>query len=222
MRKGRIKHRIFCTNIAGSGVLKTKSFGQPAINLGFIDCLSLFALLLIISLHIWGRGGSMKISLKVIACMAALAVLMVVQSASAQGKLEGVWRVTEVILPVANGGKLAVSAAHPNLMIFTKKHFSFLNIAAADGTRPVMPQNATDAQKVAAWTNLVAWTGTYEVKGNIVTFHNIVDKDPGGMLPGGFWTAEFKIEGDTFTWTAKTDQNGPVTTQVTSKLVRVE
>ena len=158
----------------------------------------------------------------IIACLTALVVLVIVQSAAAQGKLEGVWRVTEVIIPGANGVKLAVPAAHPNLMIFTKKHFSFINIAAADGNRPTLPQNATDAQKVAAWTPVVAWAGTYEVKGNIVTFHNIVDKDPNGMPPGGFWTAEFKTEGNTFTWTAKTDQNGPVATQVTSTLVRVE
>ena len=165
----------------------------------------------------------MKKSLIVIACMAALVVLVVVQSASAQGKLEGVWRLTEVTFPGPNAGKITVSAAHPNLMIFTKKHFSFLNIATANGTRPDLPQkDATDAQKVAAWTPFVAAGGTYEVKGNIVTFRNIVDKDPSGMVPGGFWTAEFKIEGDTFTWTAKTDQNGPVAIQITSKLVRVE
>jgi hypothetical protein len=120
----------------------------------------------------------MKISVKIIACMAALAVLMVVQSASAQGKLEGVWKVTEVTLSGANPLKIAVSSAHPSLMVFTKKYFSFLNIMAADQPRPELPQqSATDAQKVAAWTPVVAWAGTYEVKGNVLMFHTIVAKD---------------------------------------------
>jgi hypothetical protein len=165
----------------------------------------------------------MKTSLKVIACMAALSVLMVVQSASAQSKLEGVWRVTEVTFTGQNAGKITVAASHPNLLIFTKKHFSFLNIASTTATRPDLPQQgATDTQKVATWTPLVAWAGTYEVKGNTYTTRNIVAKDPSEMVPGNFSTCEFKIEGDTLTWTPKTDQNGPVANPVITKLVRVE
>ena len=158
----------------------------------------------------------------IIACLTALIVLVIVHSASAQGKLEGVWRVSEVTFTGANARTITVTAAHPNLIIFTKKHFSFLNMMTTTDTRPDRPANATDAQKVAAWTPVAAFAGSYEVKGKIVTFRNIVDKDPNGMPPGGFWTAEFNTEGNTFTWTAKTDQNGPVATQVTSTLVRVE
>lgn len=165
----------------------------------------------------------MKTSLKVIVCMAALAVLMLVQFASAQGKLEGVWRVTEVTFTGANAVKVTVTPEHPNLFIITKKHFSFINIATTTSTRPDLPQqNATDAQKVATWTPVVAWAGTYEVNGSIVTARNTVAKNPSEMVPGNFVTNEFKIEGDTIIFTPKTNQDGPIANPVITKFVRVE
>jgi hypothetical protein len=165
----------------------------------------------------------MKTSLKVIACMAALAVLVTVQSAAAQGKLEGVWRVSEVTFTGANALKITVAPTHPSLFIITKKHFSFLNIANTTGTRPDLPQQgATDAQKVAVWTPVVAWAGTYEVKGNMYTARTIVAKDPSEMAPGNFSTSEFKIEGDTLTFTPKTNQDGPIANPIITKFVRVE
>jgi hypothetical protein len=165
----------------------------------------------------------MKTSLKVGACMAALAVLVIVQSASAQGKLEGVWRVSEVTVTGANARKITVAATHPSVIIFTKKHFSFLNIKTANGLRPELPQKgATDAQKVAAWTPVAAFAGSYEVKGNILTYRSIVDMDPNGMVPGNFGTNEFKIQGDTLITTPKTDQNGPIANPLVTKFIRVE
>ena len=159
----------------------------------------------------------------VIACVAVLAVLIVAQSASAQGQLDGVWRVSEVTFTSQNGLKITVPPTHPSLIIFTKKHFSFMNIANTTGTRPDLPQKgATDAQKVAVWSPVVAWSGTYEVKGNILATHNILAKDPFEMVQGNSSTSEFKIEGDTFTTTPKTDVNGPITNPIITKFVRVE
>ena len=48
----------------------------------------------------------MKKALVVIACMAALAVLVTIQSAAAQGKLEGVWKTTEIITTGSNAQKM--------------------------------------------------------------------------------------------------------------------
>jgi hypothetical protein len=108
-------------------------------------------------------------------------------------------------------------------MIFTGKHFSFMNIMSADGTRPGLPQEgATDAQIAAALTPVAAFAGTYEIEGNMVTFRYIIDNDPNAMVPGNFMTAELKFEGDTFSWTPKTTQNGPVELQIVSKHVRIE
>ena len=175
----------------------------------------------------------MKTSLKAIAYLAALAVLVTVISCSGpaptpapaptpEDKLQGVWKITEVTFSGENPQKITVSAEWPNLMIVTKKHFSFMNIAAVT-PRPDLPQQgATDAQKVATWTPFVAWAGTYEVKGNIFTARSIVAKNPSEMAPGNFGTSEFKIEGDTFTNTPKTDQNGPIANPIITKFVRVE
>ena len=175
----------------------------------------------------------MRTSVKVVACLLFFTLLMTVscnspqtaenKSVAPENELVGAWRLTEVTIPGDPPTNISVSPTHPSLMIFTGKHFSFMNIMSADGTRPGVPQEgATDAEKAAAWAPIVAWSGTYEIEGNIATFRNAVDKDPGGMVPGNFMTAELKIEGDTFSWTPKTTQNGPVDLQIVSKHVRVE
>ncbi len=165
----------------------------------------------------------MKKLLVVFACLTALAVLLNVPSASAQAKLEGVWRVAEVTFTAQNGLKITVPPTHPSLFILTKKHFSFLNIANTTGTRPDLPQQgATDAQKVAVWTPVVAWAGTWEAKGNTFTMRSIVAKDPIEMAPGNFGTNEFKLEGDTLTVTPKTNQSGPIANPIITKFVRVD
>jgi hypothetical protein len=165
----------------------------------------------------------MKMGNTFILCVAVFGVLMIVQSASAQGKIEGVWRVSEVWVGDPSAGTLKVAPTHPSLIIFTKKHFSFINIKTANGSRPDLPKkDATDAQKAAAWTPVAAFAGSYEVKGNIMTYRNIVDMDPNGMAPGNFGTSEFKIEGDTLITTPKTDQNGSIAKPLVTKFIRVE
>jgi hypothetical protein len=165
----------------------------------------------------------MKMRNSFILCVAVIPVLMIVQSAFAEGKLEGVWRVSEVWVGDPSAGKITVGPTHPSVIIFTKKHFSFLNIKTATGTRPNLPpKGATDAQKVAAWTPVAAFAGSYEVKDNIMTYHNIVDLDPNGMAPGNSGTSEFKIEGNTLTTIPKTDQNGPIANPLITKFIRVE
>ena len=162
----------------------------------------------------------MKTSLKVIACIAALGVLMVVQSASAQGKLEGVWKVTEASMSGPNGFKN--TNPQPNLWVFTKKHFSTVAVTS-DKPRPVQPlEKATDAQKVAAWDPFIAAAGTYELKGTTFTGHNLVSKDPEDMKPGNFSTWECKIEKNTFTCTLKATEAGPLANPITIKAIRLE
>ena len=160
----------------------------------------------------------MKTSLKVIACMAALAVLVTVQSAAAQGKLQGVWKLTEVTFTGPNAG--TVTPVEPGIWIFAKKHSCFVAVTG-DKPRPALPQkDATDVQKVATWTQFLAAANTYEVKGNTVTSHSIVSKNP--IKPGAFGTADIKIEGNTLYLTPKTNQDGPIANPYTLKLVRLE
>ena len=162
----------------------------------------------------------MKTSLTVIACMAALVVLVAVQSAAAQGKIEGVWKITEASMSGPNAYK--DSNPQPNLVIYTKKHFSS-TLVTSDKPRPDQPlEKATDAQKAAAWDPFIAAAGTYELKGTTFTGHNLVSKDPEDMKPGNFSTWECKIEKNTFTCTLKATEAGPLANPITIKAIRLE
>jgi hypothetical protein len=158
----------------------------------------------------------MKKMFVLFACITALTVFLNIPSASAQGKLEGVWKYTEFVAPGPNG---QATPAQIGLLIFTKNHWSMVMVSS-DKPRPDLPQNATDAQKLAAWTPFTASSGTYEVKGNTYTAKTIVSKDPGGN-PDSFITIEFKIEGNTLITTPKTTNAGPIDLGY-AKLVRLE
>lgn len=80
------------------------------------------------------------------------AVPMVIQSASAQDTLEGVWLYTETIPPGPDANPVPIPRG--SLLIFTKTHYSMILVTMP---RPDLPQqNATDEQKVAAWTPFYA------------------------------------------------------------------
>jgi len=162
----------------------------------------------------------MKKPLMLFACMAAIAVLVIFQSASAQGKPEGVWKITEITTTGPNAR--TITNPQPGLLILTKKYYSLVEIMG-DKPRPDLPQrDATDAQKVATWTPFAATSGTYEVKGTTLTARGIVAKSPGQMAPGNFGTIDFKIEGNTLTITIKANQAGPLANPYTVKLTRLE
>jgi hypothetical protein len=159
-----------------------------------------------------------------VACIAALATLLAVQSAAAQGKLEGVWKVTEVNYI----GKRAVTitAPQPSIWIFTKNYLSRVEVQN-DRPRPDLPQKgATDAQNVETSTPsdaVAAIVGTYEIKGMTFTAEVIVGKNPTNkMAPFKFFTADYKIEGDTLFITIKATDAGPLSYSATYKLVRLE
>jgi hypothetical protein len=173
------------------------------------------------------NGGFMKTSVKLVSCLLLFILLMTISCSSPQttenksvapeNELVGVWKLTEVILTGPDARTITVTT--PNLLIYTKKHFSYIEVA---GPRPDLPQKgATDAQKVAAWTPFDAFAGTYEVNGTTSTAHSIVSKDPSGMVQGNFGTGEFKIEGNILILTVKA-ANPPLANPYTAKFVRVE
>jgi hypothetical protein len=160
----------------------------------------------------------MKTSLKVIACMAAIAVFVAVQSAAAQGKLQGVWKLTEVTFTGTNAR--TITPVEPGIWIFAKKHSCFVSVSG-EKPRPALPQkDATDAQKVATWTQFLGGAASYEVKGNTLTGHPIIGKNP--TKPGATATADFKVEGNTLYLTPKTGPEGPIANPYTLKMVRLE
>jgi hypothetical protein len=145
---------------------------------------------------------------------------MVVQSSSAQGKIEGVWKVTEVSMSGPQGFKN--TNPQPSLFIFAKKYYTAVGITS-DKPRPVQPlEKATDAQKVAAWAEFDVHAGTYEVKGTTLTTHDAITKNPEEMKPGSFGSFDFKIEGNTLMLILKAMGSGPLPNPLTYILVRVE
>jgi hypothetical protein len=107
-------------------------------------------------------------------------------------------------------------------VIFTRKHYSLV-ADTSDTPRPDQPlEEATDAQKVAAWADFEAIAGTYEVKGTTFTVRPTVTKDPVGMKPGTALAFDFKIERDTLLLTLRVTDAGPLTNPLRMKLTRVE
>jgi hypothetical protein len=154
----------------------------------------------------------------VIVCMAALAVFVTFQSATAQGKLQGVWKLTEVTFTGPNAR--TITPVEPGIFVFTKKHSCFAGVTG-DKPRPALPEkDATDAQKVATWEQFNGGAGTYEIKGTTITGHPIVRKNP--IKQGSFGTMDFKIEGNILLLTPKANQDGPIANPYTMKLVRLE
>ncbi len=151
----------------------------------------------------------------IIACAAVIEAMVIVQSAAAESSIEGVWRLTNVSMSGPNGLKSDDGDAQPNLWIFTKKHFSVMGVTS-DKPRPVQPlDKATNAQKVAAWSDFMAYAGTYEVNGTTLTSHHIVAKNP--EEPGASGTFDIKIEGNTLILISKGIPN-----PITYKFVRLE
>jgi hypothetical protein len=135
--------------------------------------------------------------------------------------IEGVWRATEV--KMTGPGARTISPLQPNLAIITAKHYSRLEIHA--DARPSL----TDAAKATAeelrqvWGPVVAEAGSYETsRGNVLTLHAVVAKNPATMEAGSFTSYGYRLAGDTLWLTLQRDQRGPVTNPPTIKLTRVD
>ena len=137
---------------------------------------------------------------QVIACIAAFAFLLVVPSALAQdGKLIGVWKITEFKLPPTGEREDTLTMAYqfPNLLIFTKKHFSQVEDPGWFGKpRPDLPEEPTAKQIEAAYSRFIARSGTYKVRGSTITFLPMVSKDPNETNAPVPTSLDFKFEGD--------------------------
>ena len=155
----------------------------------------------------------------------ATVALLVGHEAAAQSKpatMQGVWRVVEVTL-TGPQARTIVFADRPNLTFITARHYSRVEVQA-DGPRPVLADvaKATADELRAAWGPFVAETGTYEVKGDLITMRPIASKNPAVMGPGVFIIYTFKLEGDTLWVTQQRNEKAPFANPVTFKLARVE
>jgi hypothetical protein len=112
-----------------------------------------------------------------------------------RGPLEGVWKVTEVV--VTGAGAYTTSAPQLSVFIFAKNHYSFLWVMGDTPRALYQTQHPSNEEKLAAFDSLNAGAGIYEVSGSTVTFRHIVAKGPNAA----FIAEQFSIEGDTLTLT---------------------
>lgn len=151
--------------------------------------------------------------------------------AQAKSPIEGVWKVSEV--QVIGGSNPATnSAPQPGLYIFTKGYYSVMTITG-DKARTVIPQgqgggrgqgaSLTDAQKIALyehWAPFTANSGTYTIKGTVLTTRPLVAKND-GVMRGDPQTREFNLEGTTL-WLITKPAAGQTGAETRTKLTRVE
>lgn len=139
--------------------------------------------------------------------------------------LQGVWRVSEIVVTGANAS--TNTSPQPGLYVFTKQHYSIVTVNGTAARKDVSPAKdparLTDAEKIARydmWSPFTANSGTYEVKGNTLTTRPLAAKNVGAMAGTG-QTREFKIEAKTLTLVQKSPAGQPVS-ETRTKLTRVE
>jgi len=162
----------------------------------------------------------------VLASLTALGSLAAVRPPSASDRpgsasLQGAWRTAEVKLLNLPG---TTTGPQPGLTIFTAKHYSRVEVHD-DHPRPALrdAKSATADELRAAWGPFFAEAGTYDVsKGNVLTLHPVVAKNPATMTPGFFRAQTIRLQGDTLWLTQLRDPHGRITSPVSVKLVRVE
>jgi len=162
----------------------------------------------------------MKALLKAASYMVILAVLVFAPSTLAQAnKLMGVWKITEarVAQPNQNKEPTEIKNPRPGIIIFTRNHFSWVD-NHGEPLPDLQEKNPDLAYFAAAFNQLTAVSGTYDVKGSSITAPVIVSKMPSITSENSSLYFDFKFEGDmlVLTWHA------PEKYQVTFKLQRLE
>jgi hypothetical protein len=142
-------------------------------------------------------------------------------------QFEGVWKLAEVQVPPKNPAEkgTTITNPQPGLMILTKGYYSLL--AVREERTAFAPAkdaaNLTDAEKIARyeqWRSFSANSGTYEVKGSMLTLHPIVAKNVEVMTSGKPITWELKMEGPNTLWLIPSSDRAPTDPRL--KVTRLE
>lgn len=158
-----------------------------------------------------------------IACIVFLAVLMAVPSVLAQAdQLIGVWKIIEVKLPANPDRNLearTITDPQPGLVIFTKRHYSWQEVAPRKPRLDLPRQGGTDAQLLEVMRRFLSNGGPYEVKESTIILRPMVAKMPYVMAPDFSSSFDFKFAGNELILTP-----GKVGTALRSefKLIRLE
>jgi hypothetical protein len=163
----------------------------------------------------------MKEPFKAASCVVILALLVFAPSTLAQAnKLVGVWKITEARVvppPDQNKKPTDVKDPRPGIIIFTRNHFSWVD-NHGEPLPELQEKNPDLAYFAAAFNQLTAVSGTYDVKGSSIMAPVLVSKMPTITTEESSLYFDFKFEGDmlVLTWHA------PQKYQVTFKLERLE
>jgi hypothetical protein len=172
------------------------------------------------------KGTFLKIAMQLLVLLTMCDSTLFAQAA-ARGPLEGVWKVTDIV--VTGAGAYSESAPQPSVFIFAKNHYSLMWVPGHMPRTLFKTQVPTAEEKVAAFDSLVASSGTYELSGSTITFRFILAKGPNAA----FINEQFSVDGDvmTLTWVSSDShqRSGPDVVRSTlpvsttrMKLIRVE
>ena len=161
---------------------------------------------------------------KWIACLAMVIVGGVIetiaQKPSVDSPLVGVWRISERTFTGPNAR--TITNLQPGIIIITPHYYSNV-VVTSETPRTELPEQPTDKQRLDAFGPFGADAGTYEIKGNEITSHPVVHKNPNRMRAGSFEVDTFRMEGRNTLWlTPRTRDTGPVANPTTTTLTRLE
>jgi hypothetical protein len=168
----------------------------------------------------------MKRAVSIVATLVVVGSWALVRAQSSPS-LQGAWRVSSIVVTGANA--TTNNSPQPGLYIFTGRHYSIMTVNGAAPRKDFgTAQNAaqlTDAEKLAryeAWNPFTANSGTYTVKGNMLTTRPLVAKNPAVMsATAQGQTREFRIEGNTLILVQRAAAGQPAS-ETTTRLTRVE
>lgn len=156
-----------------------------------------------------------------------LCTTVVSAQSSTKKPIEGVWKVTEIVVTGANASNVA--NPQPGLFIFAQKHYSVMWVPGNQPRSLFKGESPTDQEKIAAYDSFVANSGTYEVDGATLTLHPMVARSP-NFMAGGVSKSQLRIEGTTLWLTQKNtdvivrtgNPAAPSSSETRLKLSRVE
>lgn len=133
-----------------------------------------------------------------------------------QPSIQGVWRITESFRAAGEGAQTApLTQPQPGYYIFTPRHYSTTRVTG-EKTR-VSPKDVAKptVAELQEADRFAAQFGTYEVKGDSITFRPLVLHNAAAMATQTAPSApaptpwNFKIDGKTLTFTSKTPEGAP-------------
>ena len=134
---------------------------------------------------------------------------------AAAQSLVGAWTLEQT--EITGGNNPGTFTERPGLALITATHYMRMHVLGS-GTRPLLGENATDAERLAAYTPFAATGGTYTLEGSTFTGQLSIAKNPNNM--NATVTAEMRFEGDDTIWATYQLAGGAI--NVTEKWVRAE